>query len=122
MSGLFDILPKIKARPGLYLGMPSVSNLFVFLAGYKTARRELKIETTEEENEFYGQFQSWLQKRLQVTTVKSWADIIELKAAEEPKAFYYFFDLLDEFRNRDKNLDGDWFEERARKAKLKIGV
>ena len=52
-GGLFDILAKIKARPGLYIGRPSLSDLFMFLAGYKTARRELGIEPTVEEMRFY---------------------------------------------------------------------
>jgi len=42
-GGLFEILSKIKARPGLYIGRPSLSDLFMFLVGYKTARRELGI-------------------------------------------------------------------------------
>ncbi|GFE68129.1 hypothetical protein [Chroococcus sp. FPU101] len=52
-GGLFEILGKIKAKPGLYLGYPSVCDLFVFLVGYKTARRELGIEPTEAEIRFY---------------------------------------------------------------------
>jgi hypothetical protein len=52
-GGLFEILAKIKARPGLYIGRPSLSDLFMFLAGYKTARRELGIEPTVEEMRFY---------------------------------------------------------------------
>ena len=55
-SGLFDILSKIKARPGLYIGHPSLSDLFMFLVGYKTARRELGIELTVEEMRFYQEF------------------------------------------------------------------
>ncbi|UXE62998.1 MAG: hypothetical protein KA717_10130 [Woronichinia naegeliana WA131] len=48
-GGLFEILAKIKAKPGLYLGSPSLSDLFIFLAGYKTARKELGIESTPAE-------------------------------------------------------------------------
>lgn len=43
-SGLFEILSKIKARPGLYIGHPSLSDLVMFLVGYKTARQELGIK------------------------------------------------------------------------------
>ena len=60
MSGLFEIIEKIKARPGMYIGKSSVSDLFMFLAGYKTARREFGLEPNEQENEFYGEFQPWL--------------------------------------------------------------
>lgn len=91
MSGIFDILEKIKARPGMYIGKASVSDLFIFLAGYKTARREFGIEPTARENEFYGEFQPWLQKRFQVMSVNSWAKIIMLYSVDEREGFEYFF-------------------------------
>jgi hypothetical protein len=105
-GGLFEILEKIKARPGIYLGKPSVSDLFIFLAGYKTARRELGIKTTEQEMEFYGEFQPWLQKKFQVQTVNSWAKIIMLYSIDEKEGFEYFFKLLDEFlHNKDSKIN-----------------
>ncbi|NJS12520.1 MAG: hypothetical protein HC789_20145 [Microcoleus sp. CSU_2_2] len=116
MSGLFEILEKIKARPGMYIGKSSVSDLFVFLAGYKTARRELGIEASERENEFYGEFQPWLQKRFQVQSVNSWAKIIMLYSADEREGFEYFFQLLDEFWQRDKSLQVDEKEVKEERA------
>ncbi len=44
MSRLFEVLQKIHSKPGMYIGHASVSDLFMFLVGYKTALRELKIE------------------------------------------------------------------------------
>lgn len=110
MSGIFDILEKIKARPGMYIGKASVSDLFVFLAGYKTARREFGIEPTEQETEFYGEFQPWLQKRFQVLSVNSWAKIIMLYSVDEKEGFEYFFQLLDEFWRRNEGLQVDEVE------------
>ena len=57
MSGLFEILDKIKTKPGMYIGRPSVSDLFMFIVGYECARSELGIELTESEDDFYGEFQ-----------------------------------------------------------------
>ena len=71
----------------MYIGKPSVSDLFMFLAGYKTARRELGIEPSEQENEFYGEFQPWLQKRFKVQSVNSWAKIIMLYSVDEKEGF-----------------------------------
>ncbi|MBZ8178566.1 hypothetical protein [Oscillatoria salina] len=119
-DGLFDILAKIKARPGMYIGQPSVSNLFMFLAGYKTARRELKIEPTTAEKEFYREFQNFLQRRLKVQTVNSWAKMIMLYSVDEEEGFAYFFKLLEEFKQRDKSLDGDWLEEIAKNENKQI--
>ena len=103
MSGLFEILKKIEARPGMYIGCASISNLFMFLAGYKTARRELGIEPNQEEIEFYREFQPWIQKKFNVQTVNSWAKIILLYSVDEKEGFNYFFKLLDEFLKRDNN-------------------
>ena len=52
MSGLFEILEKIKTKPGMYLGRPSVSDLFMFLVGYECARSELDIELDRAEEDF----------------------------------------------------------------------
>ncbi|MEG3840311.1 hypothetical protein [Microcoleus sp. herbarium14] len=113
MSGLLEIIQKIKARPGMYIGKHSVSDLFVFLAGYKTARRELGIESSEQENEFFGEFQPWLQRRFKVLSVNSWAKIIMLYSVDEREGFEYFFKLLDEFWQRDKTLKVDEVEAKG---------
>ena len=47
MSKLFDILEKIRVRPAMYIGRASVSDLFHFLVGFKTALRELKIKAID---------------------------------------------------------------------------
>lgn len=103
MTGLFEILEKIKARPGMYLGTASVENLFMFLVGYKTARRELEVEPTEEELEFYGEFQPWLQKQFGIQTNQSWATLIQFRSINEKEAFERFFELLATFRQRNQN-------------------
>ena len=120
MSGLFEILKKIEARPGMYIGCASISNLFMFLAGYKTARRELGIEPEREEIEFYREFQPWIQKRFNVQTVNSWAKIILLYSVDEKEGFNYFFKLLDEFLKRDKN--GAIAKEEADGVEMSSGV
>jgi hypothetical protein len=96
-TGLFEILNKIKTKPGLYLGQPSVSDLFIFLAGYKTARRELGIEPNEAEKQFYQEFSEFVQNKYQIKTANSWAKIIMLSCQDEKEGFRMFFDLLDDF-------------------------
>jgi len=105
MSGLYAILQKIQAKPGMYIGKPALNDLFMFLVGYKTARRELGIAPSQEEEEFQREFQPWLQKRFEVRTVNSWATIIRFYTHDEREAFNYFFQLLDEFLQRDKSLE-----------------
>ena len=97
MNGLFSILEKIKTKPGMYLGRASVSDLFMFLVGYETARSELGIDLTQEEEIFYTEFQPWLQERLKITTNSSWAKVIMLNCHDETTGFNRFFELLETF-------------------------
>ena len=70
MSQLYEILAQIKNQPTQYLGPTSLPHLFVFLNCYKIARRDLGITITSKEQEFYRDFQAWIQKNLKVKTVK----------------------------------------------------
>ncbi|MFM2064843.1 MAG: hypothetical protein RLZZ507_4514 [Cyanobacteriota bacterium] len=106
MSGVLEILEKVRNKPGMYIGRPSVSDLFMFLVGYEYARSELGSELSAEDDDFYGEFQPWLQKKLGITSVSSWAKIIMLYCQDEKAGFEYFFRLLDEFKQRDAETDG----------------
>ena len=108
-GGLFEILNKIKTRPGLYIGRPSVSDLFMFLVGYKTARRELGIKPTEEEVRFYQDFHQFVEKKYHLHTSNAWAKIIMLYCPDEKQGFELFFQLLEEFQqlsHREIHSDG----------------
>ena len=105
VSGTYEILAKIKSKPGMYIGRPSISDLFMFLVGYECSRSELGIDNTEEEEDFYGEFQPWLQTKLGIKTVSSWSKMIMLYCHDEKAGFEKFFNLLDEFKERDKNLN-----------------
>jgi hypothetical protein len=109
-SGLFEMLAKIKTKPGMYIGHSSVSDLFVFLAGYKTARRELGINPTERELLFYESFHEFVQNCYQIHSSKSWAKIIMLYCSDERQGFVgvaslkenRFFELLEKFETRSE--------------------
>lgn len=60
MIRLFELLQKVEQNPGMYLGRQSVSDLFMFLAGYEFARSQINKELTEAEEDFYDKFQPWL--------------------------------------------------------------
>jgi hypothetical protein len=107
MDELFLLLNKIKVKPGLYIGTASITNLRMFLLGYRFAKSEMGMASTNAESDFYKNFQPWLQTRLSVRTVNSWDKIILLKCVDDKAAFNYFFQLLDEFCQRDKNQDID---------------
>lgn len=103
MSTLFNLLDKIKIKPALYLGTSSITHLRMFILGYRFARSEMGITNTEAESDFYKNFQPWLQNRLSIHTVNGWDKIILLTCIDEKAAFDFFFNLLDEFLQRDRS-------------------
>ncbi len=105
MSTVFDLLNRIEKSPGMYLGYPSVSGLFMLLNGYEIARSELGVELTNEEEQFYEEFQPWLQNKLGVKSVTSWAKLIMLSCHDEKTGFEKFFELLDEFQRREQETE-----------------
>jgi hypothetical protein len=107
MSPLFSLLEKIKAKPGLYIGTASITHLRMFIVGYCFARSEMGVPNTDAESDFYRSFQPWLQNRLSIRTVNAWDKIILLTCIDEKAAFDYFFQLLEEFLQRDQNQDVD---------------
>jgi hypothetical protein len=77
----------------------------MFIVGYRFARSEVGIGSTDAESEFHRYFQPWLQSRLSIYTVNAWDKIILLTCSDDKAAFEYFFQLLDEFRQRDRTQD-----------------
>ncbi len=107
MEPLFELLEKIKNKPGMYIGRASVTELRMFIVGYRFARSELKVQAGETERDFYKNFQPWLQIRLNVRTSNAWDKIIMFTVMDEKQAFQSFFQLLGEFQLRDRNTDTD---------------
>jgi hypothetical protein len=105
MIGLFELLENIKANPGLYLGRPAVSDLLMFLNGYEFARSQAGIELTEAEEQFHDEFQPWLQQKMGVTSVTSWAKLIMLSCHDEKAGFEHFFDLLQQFEREQASAE-----------------
>ncbi len=102
MTNLFETLNCIKKSPAMYLGRPSVSDLSMFLVGYEFARSEIGVELDDDEQLFYENFQPWLQQRLGVQSVTSWAKLILLSCHDERAGFDKFFLLFDEFRKQSE--------------------
>jgi hypothetical protein len=102
MIELFELLQKVEKNSGMYLGRQSVSDLFMFLAGYEFARSQINEELTQAEEDFYNEFQPWLQQKLGVRSVTSWAKLIMLSCHDEKTGFEMFFKFLREFQVRDR--------------------
>lgn len=108
MIDLYDLLHQIQAKPGLYIGVPSISNLYMFLNGYQFARRQLELPLSAQEQEFRA-FQPWLQQQLGMQTTESWSQLILAQTADEAAALAYFFALFQAFlvqRQADRQGNG----------------
>ena len=110
MASLYILLNKIQQKPGLYIGVPSVSGLHMFLCGYAFSRQEQGIKVTAEEHVF-EQFQPWIQQRFNINTSISWAKIILLHSADERAGFELFFELWTEFISQQLKRIPDEYEK-----------
>ena len=99
---LCEILEGVKRRPGMFLGTSSITRLEMYLRGYDLARREMDIPLDEQEREFAG-FQSWIQNQYEIKSGQSWGKIILFYSVDEPEALTKFFELFEQYLNRDKN-------------------
>ncbi|MHC0065945.1 hypothetical protein ACWATR_24075 [Nostoc sp. UIC 10890] len=102
-----EILNNIKKRPGMYLGANSpITILDMLLRGYSFARKEVGVLPTEPEREFEG-FQSWIEEKYGINSGQSWSKIILFYSVDEPEALQKFFELFEEYLNRNKSLEID---------------
>ncbi|WP_293067302.1 hypothetical protein [Okeania sp. SIO2B3] len=103
MIGFYELIRKIRKRPALYLGKPSIDHLQVFLDGYTFARRELGVPLSQEE-EYFEKFQEWIESKYNLPDTQSWMKIILFYSADERDALERFFDLFEEFIGENVDL------------------
>ncbi|MGG0823595.1 hypothetical protein ABE099_11995 [Paenibacillus turicensis] len=92
---LYDLLKKIKHRPGMYIGKKSIINLKVFLDGVLYA-----VYYMNEQNEsthFLQGFQEWIQIQYDISSSHHWSSILNFFSSDEAEAFDLFYKRLDEF-------------------------
>jgi hypothetical protein len=94
---LYQFLRELQSRPGMFLGQCSITRLRSFLDGYRSARADLGLPTTAQENEF-SRFQAWVQEKYQATSSHGWDSIILLNSADEQESLQLFFTLLQQFQ------------------------
>lgn len=93
---LYDLLRRIRQKPGMYLGQCSISRLNMLLVGYSQARMELGLPRTKQEKEF-DRFADWIQSKYNTISTQGWDKIILANSADEKEAFYRFFKLFEHF-------------------------
>ena len=101
---LYNLLARIKQRPGMYLGKVSLTRLKMLLMGYSMSRGELGLQLTQEEKQF-AQFQQWIQRKYQINSSEGWESIILSQVEDEDLAFDLFFELFEQFNIDFVQLD-----------------
>ncbi|MEH2316691.1 hypothetical protein [Nostoc sp.] len=101
-----EILKGIKKRPGMFLGTSSITKLDMLLRGYSLGRKEVGVPPTEPEREFEG-FQSWVQEKYGIKSGQSWSKIILFYSIDEHEALEKFFELFEEYLNKNKSSEVD---------------
>lgn len=97
---LFQIINKIKKRPGMYLGSNSITALSHFLNGYQTAYHDLEIYWNGWLFPLDFKYMSGFTNiRLKCDNTMGWFNnILNFCDGDEKTALCKFFDLYDEFR------------------------
>ncbi|MDY6804086.1 MAG: hypothetical protein SXA11_09810 [Cyanobacteriota bacterium] len=111
MEPVYDILQKVKNKPNVYLGSPSIMCLQAFLSGYNVAQYQLG-ESLNTPDCFDG-FQEWIQEKLKINSSQSWAKIILFYSADERDALERFFELFDEFVKRNSSTATEEVKEKS---------
>lgn len=93
---LYNLLVRVKQRPGMYLGKVSITRLKMLLMGYSMSRGELGLELTPQEKQF-ARFQQWVQEKYQINSPQGWENIILSQVEDEKLAFDLFFELFEQF-------------------------
>ncbi|WP_139996541.1 hypothetical protein [Paenibacillus paridis] len=94
MDILYKKIQQMRQRPGMYIGKKSLLLLHAYLNGYIAYHNEIN----KEPNCFFlAEFQEYIQRRFNLYTTHSWADIIISFSLNDEEAFDRFYQLLDDF-------------------------
>ena len=97
-ESVFEILQKVRSKPGLFLGATSISRLEAFLAGYDSGLATFKVMLSG--YEAFHDFHQWVADKLGFSNATSgWCSMILKHSKNEEDALGRFFELLDEFKS-----------------------
>ena len=98
-TDLYELLLKIKLKPGLYLGKPTLSGLSYLITGYALKEYELGEckNTLIEFSDFNRYVASFYGLSEHISMSKDSFTLIEENSEDDSKAFFKFFEILDEY-------------------------
>jgi hypothetical protein len=96
-ESIYDMLDRIRKKPGLSIATPSINRLHAFIVGYTAGLGRVGFAVRDEEH--FHRFHDWVAHRLGFGgSASGWCNMIRDKSKSEVDAFHRFFVLLDEFR------------------------
>jgi hypothetical protein len=96
-ESIYDMLERIRRKPGMYIAIPSINRLHAFLVGYTAGLGRVGFAVRDGGD--FHRFHDWVARRLGFGgSASGWCNMILDKSTSEADAFKRFFDLLDEFR------------------------
>jgi hypothetical protein len=96
-ESIYDMLEKIRRKPGMYIGERSINRLHAFLTGYRAGLGRLGFYPRDVDE--FHRFHDWVANRLGFyESTSGWCNMIRDKSTSETEAFDQFFLFLDEFR------------------------
>ena len=93
MKDILTLLNKVRQRPNIYLGRPSLERLSAFIDGGICLYQEI----TGIYLEFAPGFDDFVHEQYKIYTAHSAASLITFFSDNDEQAFYTFFELLDQY-------------------------
>jgi hypothetical protein len=98
----FELLYKIKDKPGMYLGEPSLTKLHCFMQGM-FSYMDLMEDKAEYPNFLKG-FQEWIQIKYDIHSTHHWSSIIRFYSFSESSALDLFYEELEQFMGLPEHI------------------
>lgn len=96
MDKFLDIMKQLKKRPFMYIDGESLEQLYFFIIGYLTCQSTDGPDYSELDL-FWTAFDDFVHKKYKNNLSISSRDVILQNVPDTKKAFYRFFELLEEF-------------------------
>lgn len=97
MDSLKELLSKIREKPGLYLGAPTVIGLAHYIHGYMDCKEQANQPDFDDDVRLITGFQKYVENRYKLNTDHGWWQLIRFFSFTEEEAFYQFYRLFDEY-------------------------
>ena len=101
LQTIYDLFDLMRERPGMWIGEPSITRLYLFIEGFEMGLRAAQRSFVPETPNF-GEFHDWIAARLhRRKNGHGWCDMLLDDAnGKEAAAFDRFWIELDAFRRR----------------------